>query len=137
MNEFIVWDKTLECFRLSDYVKLENGILKPIGEDYTIYKGIGLKDINGKKIYADCSIVEFEHKYKQRAKKQNGIYTLENFHTEKTEILQAFFTWNNEELRYELDILNHDFFVCLDFTSTMKNFKIIDTIQENKLGLIK
>ena len=109
---------------LLDYIELEKN-------------DIGLKDINGKSIYADCSIVEFEHKYRTRTRTFNGFLNSQSFAKEQCELLQGFFTWNSDKLRYEIDILNHDFFICLDFVSTMKNFKIIDTIQENRLGLIK
>lgn len=142
MNEFIIWDERYRVFRKLLKIDFELGLYFCIDtvvpfEKGKLVKNIGLKDINGKSIYADCSIVEFEHKYTQRCKKENGIYTLENFHTQKTEILQGYFVWNNDELKYEINILNHDFFICLDFINSMKNFKIIDTIQENKLGLIK
>lgn len=119
MNEFIVWDKTLECFTLSNYVKLENGILKPIGEDYTIYKGIGLKDINKKNIYANCSIVEF--KWGQ------------NKHT-----IIGYFTYNKEYLCYEIIMLNAQKGKSMCYAPhNCFNIKIIDTVQENKLVLIK
>ena len=62
MCEVAVWDKTLNCFHLDGRVKLENGVLEPIGKDYTVHQYIGLKDMGNKKIYADSSIVEFGYK---------------------------------------------------------------------------
>lgn len=122
MKDFIVWDKVLKCFHLDGRVKLENGILKPIGKDYTIHKGIGLKDINGKSIYADCSIVEWLH--------QNVTY-------------QGYFKFNVEKLYYEVIIIGSDMDNIYESVTVayhylnMNCLKIIDTIQENKLGLIK
>ena len=123
MNKFIVWDKTLKCFHLDGRVKLENGTLKPIGEDYTIHNNIGLKDINGKSIYADCSIVEFIAKRLGKANiKIIGI-----------------FKYCNVSLRYNIELLISigDYNLFAFDNINMSQFEIIDTIQENKLGLIK
>jgi len=140
MNKFIVWDKTLKCFHLDGRVKLENGTLKPIGKDYTIHNNIGLKDINGKNIYADSSIIEFQLK-------DDVIFA--DFTGAKPTIwneikMIGYFVFNNEYLRYEIDIIDwgknktKSNFVCLYYNlATMSQFKIIDTIQENKLGLNK
>lgn len=115
MKEFIVWDKILNCFHLDNRVKLEDGFLKPIGQDYTICQHIGILDINKNKIYADCSIIK-------------GYRGLDSF--------IGFYKYNKDFLNYEFIILsnceNKTFGNCI-----LKDMKIIDTIQENKLGLIK
>ena len=93
---------------LLDYIELEKN-------------DIGLKDINGKSIYADSSIVEWHHS-------QDNIYN-------------GYFKWNQKELCYEVIIIdsddNYNGIELKFFYLRMNNLKIIDTIQENKLGLIK
>jgi len=137
MNEFIVWDKKSKNF--IDHRKMttavsstnclclfNNGVIfdvKIIASnreeegtedcDVTVHKYIHKKDINDKKIYADCSIVEF------------GNY--------KFAVM-----WNNEQLQYDLVCLDNKSIVPMKINeATCKLIKIIDTIQENKLGLIK
>ena len=119
MCEVAVWDKTLNCFHLDGRVKLENGVLEPIGKDYTVHQYIGLKDMGNKKIYADSSIVEFGYKV------GNASHI-------------GYFFYSNKDLSYKLKILskkfnNEEWLYC----SSMADFIIIDTIQENKLSLIK
>jgi hypothetical protein len=85
---------------------------------YDSFDYIGLNDINNNKIYADSSIVEFtasgSHGYTQ---------------------LKGYFHFLKEDLKYIIKTFTHGSF---DFNKQLyKNFKIIDTIQENKLGLIK
>lgn len=83
-------------------------------------RDIGLKDINGKSIYADSSIVEFfDH---------------------KQDYFKGYFTFNITKLAYEIIIfgLNEDFIDVITYCKDdITNLEIIDTIQENKLGLIK
>ena len=90
---------------LLDYIELEK-------------KDIGLKDINEKSIYADCSIVEF--------KNIGSNYT-------------GYFTFDLVKLCYKIIVLDIKS-VRKEFifnSNNIENIKIIDTIQQNKLGLIK
>lgn len=85
-------------------------------EDETKY--IGKKDIEGNKIYADRSIVEFQDAL--------GI-DCQGYLSLDTKSLQYYIVILNNELLENVRTDNYDLF----------EFKIIDTIQENKLGLIK
>lgn len=81
-------------------------------------RDIGLKDINGKSIYADSSIVEFDYKY------LSGL----------VEKCIGCFIYDKEELLYTIKLVGTPSENCIDYLkSSMSNFKIIDTIQENKL----
>jgi len=132
MNKFIVWDEDEEKFIPFKDVEFS----KDAGDDFLIvhkdigggirsgrifdtFDYIGKKDINDKKIYADSSIVEFEW---------DGKYL-------------GYFSFDKEELRYKIEILEHPkkmMFRTFDFDQySITNLKIIDTIQENKLGLMK
>ena len=128
MNEFIVWyssdvneNKFSEEFTLEQLIKQDHldyisdsKMLKNYKVD-SINSGVGLKDINGKSIYADSSIVEFEHKDKK---------------------LQGFFRYSKMRLSYVIEDLYNDMGEMV-YDGSQNNFKIIDTIQENKLGLMK
>lgn len=86
----------------------------------------GLKDINDKPIYADSSIVELKVII-------NG-YRKQSY----TRTLKGSFEFNEEDLRYEINIYGESDYVCIWYDPVnMSNLKIIDTIQENKLGLVK
>ena len=90
---------------LLDYIELEKN-------------DTGLKDINGKSIYADSSIVEF--------KNIGSNYT-------------GYFTFDLVKLCYKIIVLDIKS-VRKEFifnSNNIENIKIIDTIQQNKLGLIK
>lgn len=146
MNGFIVWDKIAKHFAddiCLDAELLQDGIsysLEVKEELFELFYPVGLKDINGKNIYADSSIVEFQLK-------DDVIFA--DFTGAKPTIwneikMIGYFVFNNEDLRYEIDIVDLEKnktksnFVCLYYNiATMSQFKIIDTIQENKLGLIK
>ncbi len=116
MNEFIVWDKVNKEFgRISEAGTISEWSWDECtsNNDYTLHQYIGKTDINGNKIYADSSIVEFnilDSKYR------------------------GFFTYNSARLRYEIEISSKESII---YDGGVKDFKIIDTIQENKLGLIK
>ena len=128
MNEFIVWyssdvneNKFSEEFTLEQLIKQDHldyisdsKMLKNYKVD-SINSGVGLKDINGKSIYADSSIVEFEHKDKK---------------------LQGFFRYSKMRLSYVIEDLYNDMGEMV-YDGSQNNFKTIDTIQENKLGLMK
>lgn len=79
---------------------------------------IGLKDINGKSIYADSSIVEFDYYIKEQFFKGIG-----------------YITYNKNLCCYCICTFNKLLTTIAE--TEFLNFKIIDTIQENKLGLIK
>ena len=102
---------------LLDYIELEKN-------------DIGLKDINGKSIYANSSIVEFTND--NNKKQYQGYFKYDLYH-------QRMFFWflccvrDNKSFGYLGEGLDRvEYLPC-----AMTNFKIIDTIQENKLGLIK
>jgi hypothetical protein len=78
--------------------------------------GIGLKDINEREIYADSSIVKFTY-----VDAVDGSYDM-----------IGVFTYNDIELRYEIDIYNQLKFTCLSYISNGKfgPFEIIGTMQE-------
>ena len=139
MNEFIVWDEKFKKFVDTDNIimDLKSGGLKGIYgglgyvDTWKLFNYIGKKDINNKKIYADSSIVEFIYRGKKI-----GLFGEHISHEAVS--LVGFFTYNNDEARYEVDILGDDKYVCLNFDSdNFRDINIIDTIQENKLGLIK
>ena len=83
----------------------------------TLNQNVGKEDIDSNPIYADSSIVEFEY--------------LEELH--KSVTLVGVFTWNDDELRYEIDIPEKlDPYVCLSYDSVkMSNFKVIGTVERN------
>ena len=135
MKEFIVWysngtDKFNKEFTLDDLISqlhYDEICDSPLLKDYKVIEicqSVGLKDINNNKIYADCSIVEF------------GFI---GFGESKIVTYQGFAKWNSDKYRYDIEVISHsDRFVfdlgkCIDRIS---NLKIIDTMQENKLGLI-
>jgi len=132
MNEFIVWysndineKKFSKEFTLQELISQDHYDYisdSPLLVNYkvdSINRGIGLKDINGKNIYADSSIVEFKNS--QLWNKYNGI-----------------FFYNKQKLCYQIKIIgsirNNG---VIPYDKYCSDFKIIDTIQENKLGLIK
>ena len=86
---------------------------------YDSFDYIGLNDINNNKIYADCSIVEFQW--------VNGFG---NIQTD-----WGVFKYDLDYLQYLIYEENED--INKSSIKEVFNIKIIDTIQENKLGLIK
>jgi len=126
MNEFIVWDKLKEQFITERIAVGINGVVIVfkdgkvrdflIPEKFSIHNYIGKTDDTpeNNKIYADCSIVEFE--YGNIKNKLIGV-----------------FTFNIDELRYEIDIYNNTSYSCLNYDfEDMQNFKVIGTLQQNK-----
>lgn len=123
MNEFMVWDNIFKVFLNSDNIFIDSkgnmyniedrDIYELINNEHSLHKNIGLKDINGKSIYADSSIVE------------NGI--------QKWKVI-----YNVFQMSYELECVSNKSLSNMRLTGAYQNqLKIIDTIQENKLGLIK
>ena len=135
MKDIIVFDEDENKFvELEEYCA-DDGFLdedSPINEKVSsflehyfgceTFLPLGLKDINDKKIYADSSIVKFKW----------------------VEEYIGYFTYNTDSVRYEIIILKRPteikgaMFNTFDYDQyAMKDFKVIDTIQENKLGLLK
>lgn len=121
MNEFLVWHKLRKEF-VQPYRNIvfdNDGICENDLCDICNY--IGLNDIDGKKIYADSSIVEFEYGSKNNRHKKIGVYVYDK----------------NIAGYYICDINNKNIAIAHHLSYPITNIKIIDTIQENKLGLIK
>tara|TARA_R110001606_G_scaffold2504_5_gene10998 strand:+ start:9539 stop:9853 length:315 start_codon:yes stop_codon:yes gene_type:complete len=102
--------------------------------DDNTFNYIGLKDIAGNKIFKDSSIVEFELKDFCPCKIMEmdcecEIYTK----------YRGYFTFNYNQLAYDIVLLNNKKIktVYNRKFKNIKNIKIIDTIQKNKLALIK
>ena len=138
MNDFIVWDKCRKGWIDESYPFFINssGFLciqrndkqMVIENDCEIFKPIGLKDTEGNKIYADCSIVEF------------SVCSLEPFSKKKQIKRIGKVRYCNSTCAYEIVVVNMSRIEYYDFSGMafeISDIKIIDTIQENKLGLIK
>lgn len=123
MDEYITWSDELKQF--GDNITLKE-LLKDICETWDVYeveegkyfRNIGLKDINGKSIYADSSIVEFQW--------------INGFGNVQTD--WGVFKYDIDYLQYLIYEENED--INKSSIKDVLNIKIIDTIQENKLGLI-
>ncbi len=104
------------------YLKSCKIIQKHLKEIEKESKNTQLKDIDGKSIYADSSIFEFNY-IGDDCKKYYFIGWLEV---------------NIEEQRSEINILNDSKVIHLWYKhDKISNIKIVGTIQENKLKLIK
>ena len=131
MNEFIVWNKRSKAFiRGNDFKINHKGVLVDFMglrvNSKSFFNYIGKKDINDKKIYAESSIIEFEWRESLKLDLM------------PTEHVKGYFYYNKNTLSYRLIPLN----VGSERTeycdlNKVSNIKIIDSIQENKLGLIK
>jgi len=77
----------------------------------------GIKDKNGEELYNDCDIFTFD--------------LLVELHKEIQ--LVGVFSWNDDELRYEIDVYNNPEYICLSYISNgiMRNFKKIGNIHTN------
>ena len=126
MNEFIVWDEDLECFRVEDDFLLdtEDRVCNSNGElldeeTYKPFKSIGKTDIEGKKIYAESSIVEFE---------------IDLSH--KIEVKRGFISYDYECLCYRIQVKNNNINHGFDYYEfshyDIENLKIIGTLQQDK-----
>lgn len=136
MEKFIVWDNKEKEFivdKHEQYALTSNGTLvydnysfekcNNNNERFKAFRSILKQDINGQEIYADCSIVEFE---------------LDKTFGEISKLQKGYFSYNNDYLCYDWVDLTNNRKVRLGLHfNQLKNIKIIDTIQENKLGLIK
>ena len=115
MNEFIVWDEDNKCFQgnvklyLSEAFILGGEMIK----NSSIHQYVGKTDDTSEKnkVYADCSIVEFDIPYNSgRVGKDKGV------------------------VKYDVDYLQY-FIFSEDYIYEYKeisNLKVIGTIQENK-----
>ena len=116
MNEFIVWDENTQSWvkNFNHVITIDDsGILKTNHNRFKLFMGIGKTDIEGNKIYADSSIIEWEH--------QENIY-------------RGYFTFNKKYLRYEVITKDHQSKpIAIEFFYLEHNgFKIIGTLQEDK-----
>ena len=134
MNEVIVWDEEKKEFSES---KIVDGWLlhkRAFNQESKIkmFPYIGKTDIDGKKIYADSSIVEFEVI-------ERCCCDILEVHCECDFNKRiGYFNYNEDRLCFELKSKENDCFdsVFAFYRDRIKNLKIIDTLQENKLGLI-
>jgi len=138
MNEFIVWDSVENReLKVNEFAVSKDGNIVLLKEGkiydvrvsegrYSLYNYIGKTDVEGNKIYVDSSIVEFVLSGSRKNFKATG-----------------YFYFFNGDLSYEFKCLAIDG-KKLEVPRTDinwrdaygKTIKIIDTIQENKLGLI-
>lgn len=123
MNEYIIWSKFHKNFT-NDLIISGITINEALeeNEDYIFFRYIGLKDREGNKIYADSSIVNIEYSdymYK------NNITTV------------GYFTENKEKHCLEFVTENKGTINFIEHISGILFLRIVDTIQENRLGLIK
>lgn len=126
VNKFIAWDKDRKEFVYDFTIYRGEALIRggEMVENSSIHQDIGLKDINNKSIYADSSIVEFEY----LDKKLESHYVVGHFYFNKTELKYWIKILKCETLKYgNIGFVN----------ARLKSIKIIDTIQENKLGLVK
>ena len=130
--KFRAWSKSNKCM-LKQSISVENHIGKTVWTnknhsiiyDYDMILGeycipmqfTGLHDKNGKEIYTDSSIVKFKF--------------LESL--DKVVELVGVFTFNDDELRYEIDIYSNNSYTCLYYKGNgkMYDFEIIGTKQEH------
>ena len=129
-NEFIVWIK--EDKKFYDFELFENDQYYLMGHSKNIdfktakentFNYIGKTDINDKKIYADSSIVEFQIVI------NNG-----KLNKPLLKIVSGYFYYSIYWLGYMIKTENGIYSIGAVANDRLK---IIDTIQENKLGLIK
>ena len=131
MNEFIAWDNEDNKFifwKDMVFTKDKNDdfiiIMKEIdeilseGRNFKTFNYIGLKDIDNKKIYADSSICRINY-----------------FSSSDWISDYCYFSFDDENLRYTVHLINEREIVDYE-ASYFDCIEIIDTIQENKLGLI-
>lgn len=136
MKDFIVWDKIHNKFLNIDFIQgivFDNGKLhyiatnrKPKGlhsdlfnEEVEFLYDIGLKDSGGNVIYPDSSICKVNY-----------------FSSSDWISDYCYFSFDTENFRYVVHLINEKEIVDYE-ASYFDCLEIIDTIQENKLGLIK
>lgn len=138
-TEYTLWDNTNNIFFNGVTSKRKILLTSSFGlwdiknedspNDVFYFPYTGRKDnFSGKKIYENSSIFEFDY---------------EEIYGDINKIkMVGYFEYRIDEMRYEVNILNSSKDKHL-YTSLwwdyerMTNLKVIDTIQQNKLGLIK
>lgn len=125
MKDYIIWDNKeekfiadLECSKYNETFLNESSFFV---SRFSFFQKIGKKDINGKDIVADSSIVEFE------------FYNSED----KCELLKGFFYYSNYYLCYVFKTFCGNDILFASFAGRIRNIKAVDTIQENKRGLAR
>jgi len=135
MNEFKVWMKDYNKFMHKEMALFGDGsvvvfkeghfsCILELGEhNLEVVKYIGKTDIEGNKIYADSSIVEFDFK---------------GFGETESAKYKGFIKYNKERFRYDIEVFSHgdkdgdnyifDLGKCIH---RIENIKIIGTLQEN------
>jgi len=133
MNEYLVWNKKKKSFSDGHWYrirpdgslwKLFAGMQVDCSETHTAYKFAGKKDNENEKIYEESSIVDFEWfdtRFKTLQREQG--YFKENRYNKCLEFVHL------DSYKSNINFVQH--------IEAIKSIKIIDTIQENKLGLIK
>ena len=100
-------------------VDIENDTLRQLdGDNDQVYlQYTGLTDKNGKEIYANSDIFKFKY--------------LKELHNPID--LTGIFTFNHDDLRYEIDIIGNKEYTCLCYVGNgiFYDFEIIGTKQEN------
>lgn len=133
MNEFIVWDKKFDRFLPEEDMAISSlGFIFTLGEDgyfprnvgdCTIHNFIGMTDANNKKIYTDSSVLRM---------------TINDEDGEHSHI--GYFSFNELLLMYEfkepLGELTRIWRLEKLQPYSMR-LETLDTMQENKLGLIQ
>ena len=132
MNEFMVWDNEDNKFiywedvfftkdKNDDFIIVMKEVFDNMweGRNFETFNYIGLNDIFDNKIYADSSICEVNY-----------------FSSSDWISDYCYFSFDTENLRYVVHLINEKEIVDFE-ASYFDRFKIVDTIQENKLGLIK
>jgi len=146
--EKVIWDRTHNRFlypNMINGIAFDNGNVhyistneKPklshndlFAEEVEFFSYFGLNDTSGNKIYADSSIIEFNIRNVGKQLPVIGYFKFDP-------ILMRYYIRIVKDIgvedRYYLGLQTIPFSVYSDFIS---NIKIIDTIQENKLGLVK
>lgn len=134
-NEYVIWDTESNRFIYGtsnrknvtkDNIYLLQSFFRLIDGNHIqpldgVHQHIGKTDINDKKIYDDCSIVEFDYLKDEVDIKRIGYFRFLAYYG----CYQIFALDGNNDLMLPLEV------------TEIASLKIIDTIQENKLGLIK
>ena len=114
MIDFMVWDKSKnEFFNLLDAKSYEIGDIILDDKNYTLFQYTGKVDDTPQKnkIYANYSIVEFEH--------DTGV--------DEWETVRGYFTYGTRVLQYYVAIGN---VAHLYFNGRMRNFKVVGSLQQ-------
>jgi len=122
MNEYIEWDKKNKRFC---FPKCGCGItinewfeFYEKSENFSIHQCIKMRDVNNQPIYEKCSIVSIGYSWQ-----------------EPEEQVKGFFKYDHRELAYLIYDIEKKEYVRFDI-SKMQYIEVVDTVQENKLGLI-